>query len=183
MYKAPPLPNPPLHCRNGGEGADFWGAITQGCSRDARLPWAIIFRPSGALGRGMVSAGACLWLPKPLLIKYPALACASRRQSGLGGGDGRGVVGLSYSGAGSHGLTSEMTGYIWVDLRHSLKSQRRRDVSRRQRSGGATRREHRLFEMLHGLKPMPTIRSSLRDWQNYSETRHLVSYQDHGLRA
>jgi len=39
---SPPQPSPPS---DGGEGVVFWGTITQGCSRDARLPWAIIFRP------------------------------------------------------------------------------------------------------------------------------------------
>src|SRR5438445_10237216 len=40
-----PRPSPPAA---GGEGEDYWGAVTQGSARYARLPWAIIFCPSGA---------------------------------------------------------------------------------------------------------------------------------------
>src|SRR5258706_8072577 len=40
-----PRPSPPAA---GGEGGGYWDAVTQGGARDARLPWAIIFRPSGA---------------------------------------------------------------------------------------------------------------------------------------
>ena len=43
----PPLPFPLLPPREERE-KNIWGVVTQGGTHCARLPWAIIFRPSGA---------------------------------------------------------------------------------------------------------------------------------------
>ena len=44
MSRVPPFPSPPLHSEWKG-GSLNCGRVTQGDPRNARLPWAIIFRP------------------------------------------------------------------------------------------------------------------------------------------